>query len=228
MSTTTIHPDNPLLGTQSRSDFIVDNIPLVHDVARHYFTVARRARVEYDDLVSEGTIGLMYAYDRYNRSDLAFSTYAYKCVRGHVLNFLYHQGGDVQVKIPFRLRIEALRIRRMGWGDLPIEELAAKLGVTKARAEDALIASEITLRNIDARNGRGHLLFEPSADADTTLPEIAEFLDALPVKQANILRYLEAGYSQADIARETGVSKQAVGQAVARIRKHYEKYEEAA
>jgi len=72
----------------ARETAIVQNIDLVNNVARRF---QRRVPpcVTFDDLVSAGTIGLIQAVDRFDRSrDLKFRTYAQHRIRGAMLDFL--------------------------------------------------------------------------------------------------------------------------------------------
>src|SRR5580704_2593270 len=72
----------------AREIAIVQNIDLVNNVARRF---QRRVPpcVTFDDLVSDGMIGLIQAVDRFDRSrDLKFKTYAQHRIRGAMLDFL--------------------------------------------------------------------------------------------------------------------------------------------
>jgi RNA polymerase sigma factor for flagellar operon FliA len=70
---------------------LAEHIGLVHFVARH---VARglRSDVEFDELVSAGTLGLIAAVDSFDASrGLAFSTFATPRVRGAMIDELRRQ-----------------------------------------------------------------------------------------------------------------------------------------
>ncbi len=72
----------------ARDQLLMDNLRLVHHVARQ---VIRSSRIdaEFDDLVSAGTIGLMNAVDNFDPSrGLAFSTFAAPRIRGAILDDL--------------------------------------------------------------------------------------------------------------------------------------------
>lgn len=65
-----------------RDQLILDNIGLVHHIAAKYNSI------DDDDAISEGTIGLMQAADRFDSErGLKFSTYAYSYINGHMLNY---------------------------------------------------------------------------------------------------------------------------------------------
>ena len=66
-------------------EYILDNINLVRHIASKYFT--KNIGIEYDDLVSYGTIGLIdaansYKYDR----NCKFSTYASLKIRASIID----------------------------------------------------------------------------------------------------------------------------------------------
>jgi RNA polymerase sigma factor for flagellar operon FliA len=64
------------------------NLPLVHHVARQLVR-SSRMDLEFDDLVSAGTIGLINAVDHFDASrGLAFSTFAAPHIRGAILDDL--------------------------------------------------------------------------------------------------------------------------------------------
>jgi RNA polymerase sigma factor for flagellar operon FliA len=72
----------------SRDELLSQNLRLVHHVARQ---VARssRADIEFEDLVSAGTIGLINAIDNFDTTrGLAFSTFAAPRIRGAILDDL--------------------------------------------------------------------------------------------------------------------------------------------
>ncbi|HYV96324.1 MAG TPA: FliA/WhiG family RNA polymerase sigma factor [Gemmatimonadaceae bacterium] len=88
MNETTLLPDARQI---ARQRMLNDNIGLVHFVARQ---VARGMRIdlEFDELISAGTLGLMAAADAFDPSrGLAFSTFATPRIRGAMLDELRRQ-----------------------------------------------------------------------------------------------------------------------------------------
>lgn len=72
----------------ARDALLVQHLPLVHHVARRIY---RRIddRVEYEELVSAGTLGLTAALDSYDAGRrVAFATYAVPRIRGAILDEL--------------------------------------------------------------------------------------------------------------------------------------------
>jgi RNA polymerase sigma factor FliA len=95
-------------GSQSaRAKLLEDNLGLVHHIARQLsHTLA--ARVDVDDLLSAGTIGLMNALDGFDPSrGLAFSTFAAPRIRGAILD-----GMRKQDHVPRSVRRKARELAR--------------------------------------------------------------------------------------------------------------------
>ncbi len=78
---------------QARDRLIEQNMGLVHSVARR-FDRGSGAVVQYEDLVSVGTIGLLQAVERFDPSlGWRFSTFAVTRIRGAILDHLRQQSG---------------------------------------------------------------------------------------------------------------------------------------
>ena len=79
-------------GSESaRSQLLEKNLGLVHHIARQ-LSRTLTAKVEMDDLLSAGTIGLMNALDGFDANrGLAFSTFAAPRIRGAILDGLRKQ-----------------------------------------------------------------------------------------------------------------------------------------
>lgn len=80
--------------TQLRSEFITKNMSLVRSVVYKYST----KRSVTEDLLQEGVVGLLYAFERYDlRAECQFSTYAVWYIRQRILIGLQHIS---EVRIP--------------------------------------------------------------------------------------------------------------------------------
>lgn len=69
---------------KNREQCIIDNIPLVKSIASK-FNVSNIG-IDYDDLVSIGVIGLMNAYDKYDKDKGKFSTYATIRIKSYMID----------------------------------------------------------------------------------------------------------------------------------------------
>ena len=79
-------------------DSIVQHLPLVHGVA---YRLRRQIRcVEVEDLVSAGTVGLIEAADRFiPERGVTFASFAYKRIRGAMLDEVRHQRVPAQFSL---------------------------------------------------------------------------------------------------------------------------------
>lgn len=75
-------------GTDLRNQILVQNLALVHHVARKVAGASGR-HADYEDLVSAGTVGLIEAIENFDPGrGYAFSTYAAPRIRGAILDDL--------------------------------------------------------------------------------------------------------------------------------------------
>lgn len=204
-------PDNPLLGPLSRADFIAANMPLVYSITERYYSGLR------DDLTGEGMLALVVAYDRYSDASIDFTRWAAAYIHGYISNYFRKSSGPG--RIPNSVYPLACRIIRDGRAGDTAEEIAAAYGVPLKAARKALAG--VSSRNpiaLEDDVGKG-------ATDDTTALYVDEFIAQLKPSQQRIVSALMGGQKMADIAREMSVSKQAVHNSVALIRKRWAAYE---
>ncbi|OMC96262.1 sigma-70 family RNA polymerase sigma factor [Paenibacillus sp. FSL R5-0636] len=212
-------PDNPLLGPLSRADFITDNLPLVDTVVnRHFRSQCATTRTPLADAISEGSIGLINAYDRYNDSAVPFGAFAFPHIYGEIANALSRRP-TTGIKIPEWLYPLIKQINAAGLTDEQPEVVAQELSITADKARQALRC--IRIKSTDAlpeKDTRGHSDDYTYLDADT-------FLARLKPQPKQIIRMLMADYSQSEVGRALGMSRQSVRATVLRVRENYERYE---
>ena len=84
--------------------YIEENIGLVHSIAKRFLG----RNVEYEDLVSIGSIGLVKAAQRFDESlNCKFSTYAFPLIMGEIKRYL--RDNNI-IKIPRRSRENLIKI----------------------------------------------------------------------------------------------------------------------
>lgn len=89
---------------------ITDNIKLVHKVAKRYLNYVAHS-LTYDDLVSEGIIGLIKAIRKFDvNRDVQFSTYAMWWIRQQIIRAIQDTG--TTVRIPVHIFDKVLTIKR--------------------------------------------------------------------------------------------------------------------
>lgn len=80
----------------NRDEIIMNNIPLVNSIAKKYVGKG----LELEDLIQEGIIGLMTAYDKYdNKYDVKFSTYATYWVRQSISRAVADKGRSIRIPV---------------------------------------------------------------------------------------------------------------------------------
>jgi RNA polymerase sigma factor FliA len=153
----------------ARDAILRENLSLVHHVARQ-LSRSLAVEVDFDELVSAGTIGLMTAVKAFDATrGLAFSTFAVPRIRGAILDELRRQD-----HVPRSVRRKARDISRTR------EHLMRQLGRTPEDSETALqLGTDIqTLWRWQSEvEGAVHLsLTSAASDDGASIPSRAEFL----------------------------------------------------
>ena len=166
--------------TDSRADrdiLITENMGLVHTCA-HRFT---GKGIEYEDLFQAGCMGLVKAFDAFDRErGVRFSTYAVPVILGEIRR-LFRDGGTVKVSRTLKeLSIRTAREREkfaLKEGREPtIKELGERRGVSEEDVTEAVCAAAPVISlTADEDNGGGQ------ADVPVASPEeqIAERLSVI-------------------------------------------------
>ena len=85
-------------------------MPLVHSIASMVSGKGLPPNIEYDDLVSDGTIGLMKAWDNFDpKRGVKFETYASYRVRGEILDGLKNYN-----PVPYRVQVMVRDLAKKG------------------------------------------------------------------------------------------------------------------
>ncbi|CAN0045744.1 unnamed protein product, partial [Phaeothamnion confervicola] len=134
-------------GSRALNQLVRHHRPLVCAMARRYRRVTRF--LTYDDLVQEGSVGLLSAVDHYDPTRGArFGTYAAWRVRGYMLRAIANK--DTLIRLPVhvqdlgdRIRQAARRLGATGGPPPSDDELAGAVGVSLEafRRHQALVES---------------------------------------------------------------------------------------
>ena len=164
-----------------RERFISENIGLVHSCAARF----KNRGIEYEDLFSAGCIGLIKAYDRFDKSlGYKFSTYAVPLILGEIKG-LFRSGGAV--KVSRRLKELSLKIIREQQrftaenGESPtVTQLSAILGESEELITQA-ISSSVQVLSLSAYDDdeNGRELDLPVESHDAALTEILSLRQAI-------------------------------------------------
>ena len=126
----------------TRAEFIENNLGLVHSCAGRF----KGRGIEYDDLYAAGCMGLIKAYDGFDKSrGLCFSMYAVPVILGEIKK-LFRDGGSVKVSRSLKelgIKVNAIREKCLKQtGQEPtVSEIAKRLDVTPEQVADAMSAS---------------------------------------------------------------------------------------
>ena len=146
----------------AEQEMIESNLGLVHALARTY----RGRGVPFDDLLQEGTVGLVKAVERFDRRrEVKFSTYAVWWIRRSILDAL---AGSKVIRIPSKANRQLAAVRR---AEAELERIGPR------RASDAEIAeraelNETTVRSLRAAARVAASLDEPVGEDRTPLGDL--------------------------------------------------------
>jgi RNA polymerase sigma factor for flagellar operon FliA len=159
---------NPAL----REEFILRYVSLVHFVLGR-LGMSQQMGPEYEDMVSQGLLGLIEAVDRYDPAyGTQFSTYATVRIRGKILDYLRSLDWLSRTA---RHRARAVQTAVLSFWDTnkrapTDDELSQNLGLEVDKVQQALVDSSRTMLSLDS-------LMEMDNDSDSSL------YDMLPDEQ---------------------------------------------
>lgn len=208
---TQIAHTHPALG--DIETFIRNNMGLVMKSAARY---SRLTGVDYEDLVSEGTIGLMLAYTRFDaKKGYAFSTFGVRYITGYIL--LYLRSNGRAIRVPAGIFELATKIYKNRWEDESAEFIASELNVPIQWVERALVhAAQRTMPSLDAPVEDTDIplgLLIP-AKGDYSGVHVRDYMNGLSQREKEYIELISLGYSQREVAEKYGISHQAVNSKV--------------
>ena len=149
----------------TRDEFIKANIPLVHSLANRF----RGRGIEYEELFSAGSVGLVKAYDNFDESrGLCFSTYAVPVILGEIKR-LFRDGGAVKMSRSLKeLSMKAARARdelSKNGAEPTVNEIADYLGISPEDAAEAIAAGLPPVSLTSAEDGGEYDLPDDSRES---------------------------------------------------------------
>jgi RNA polymerase sigma factor (sigma-70 family) len=139
--------------SRSRERLVLCHDTLVQKIAKKYLPVGR---LDLEDLVSEGTIGLLTAADRFGaEKDNRFSTYALWWVRAFAREFAFRQGADIRVSQETRDLLSVLekqsKLLSKKLDRLPThQELADAAGISLKVLEAAILYRRVRVSSFNS------------------------------------------------------------------------------
>jgi RNA polymerase primary sigma factor len=220
-------------GARARARLIECNLRLVVSVAARY---RDHSPLQLSDLVQEGNIGLHIGAERFDwRRGFRFSTYAYWWIRQAVTRAIADKSRAIRLPVHANdLLTRAARAERELYVELgrqpSLDELAERLDVERDWLREVRRAARLPLSleapvNEDGDLTRGDLVRdEAAADAPPLAAEasdlaerVGEALEALPVRERQVLRLRfglngEPERTLEEVAGVLGVSRELVRQ----------------
>ncbi|WP_342417156.1 sigma-70 family RNA polymerase sigma factor [Paenibacillus sp. FSL R10-2782] len=221
---------NPHLG--ERDAVIQKNMGLVYSIANKFRSSVNQS-IGFDDLVSEGTMGLLKAFESYNPSKveggIKFSTYAYRLIKWSIMQFIRNKGSCVKVPPSILNTISALN--KLNLVDTSLELISEQTGCTIAHANRVtqhvnsfgVTSLDQPIGDSDESTSRIDML---ASEADFTTVNVEEFINSFDSREQLLIRRRMDGATLQTIATEIGISKPYASQLMTRIGERLKKYME--
>lgn len=215
----------------TRDEAVIKNQKLVKKVAAKYEYKAKLVGLDFKDLVSFGTIGLIKAFDDFDDSlGFRFSTYAVPKIKGEVTKSINRSNIGVYYPVNVRRDVDMIQTRKLE--ECSIEDISKQLSINTNRVKYALEfikqgapnSLETKLR-VKGRDKEISLLSMLGTDQDFSSAVVSEFLKTLDDKELDIMRLRFEDNSFQEISKIYGVTQQAVSYYLGRIRNKWLLYQ---
>ncbi|MFH1541847.1 MAG: sigma-70 family RNA polymerase sigma factor [bacterium] len=199
-------------------------MPLVHSIASMVSGKGLPPNIQYDDLVSDGTIGLMKAWDNFDpKRGVKFETYASYRVRGEILD-----GLRMYSPVPYRVQVMVRDLAKKGTKAVAVdkrerEETTSKKEISEKEFKQAIkrikkivsASALMYLLSIEEMNAVG---VEAPVPGETTPHSEAEFAELkirireivqnMPPLQMKVVElFFNQGINQRTIAKRLKLSR---------------------
>ena len=197
---------------EDRESFITKNMGLVHTCAHRFSGKG----IEYEDLFQAGCMGLVKAFDAFDRErGVCFSTYAVPVILGEIKR-LFRDGGTVKVSRSLKeLSLKVLREREhfsIENGREPtVSELAERMSVGEEEVAEAICAASpvisLTMEEDDG-GGQSDLPVDSPEEQITERLSVRQAISGLDEKDQSLIRYrYYENKTQSETARLLGMTQ---------------------
>jgi RNA polymerase sigma factor for flagellar operon FliA len=213
-------------------------MPLVHSIASMVSGKGLPPNIEYDDLVSDGTVGLMKAWENFDpERGVKFETYASYRVRGEILDGLKNYS-----PVPYRVQVMVRDLAKKGVSSVisrkekKEEEIIEKKELTETEFKQALkrikkIVSASALMYLLSLEKMSEFGVEAPVPGETTPAAELEFaelkdrirktIEDLPPLQRRVVElFYHKGINQKTIAKQLKLSRPKVCRVLAKAIKN--------
>lgn len=195
---------------------------LIYVGGKRFINAAYMIGMENDDIISEGSIALIKAYNQFDDTKgFKFSTYAVKTIYGHLS--VYFRDHQNMIRYSRRSYMYANQIRRQGLQDKPVSEIAERLGISVSAAAEAIKSTEIAF-SLNARVSMEEtdtLLDMLGSSDDHSVMYVNEFVNHLNKTEQTIIRLLLQGKTHTEISKVVKFSQPYVTRIIKKLGKKY-------
>ena len=208
-------------------------MPLVHSIASMVSGKGLPPSIDYNDLVSDGTVGLMKAWGRFDpKRGVKFETYASYRIRGEILDGLKNYN-----PVPYRVQVMIREMAKKGYSQtkttkqLEVEKKLLKKRLTEAEFKSALgrikkIVKASALMYLLSLEGLSEM-HEVQVATEGTPESEAEFMEirnklfkavsTLPEQEQKVvIMFYRDGMNQKTIAEDLDLSRSKVNRLLAK------------
>lgn len=229
MGTLKLREYNPYLG--NREEFIRQGLKSVRKIAQRYKALCYAKGIDIEDLISEGTIGLLLAYDRFDpgEREVHFNAFSFPYIKGHMLQFIQNKAAIIRFpQVPGqwvqKIVSENLESRTP-------EVVSKKLNLSLEKATVALQNSKLglvgslnkTVRLGNGEEGNELINFVPTHDDDSVL-QVEQFINTLDSFEKRVVGFLLDGFKLYEVARRMSVSKDKLNSCLDALQKKASSY----
>jgi len=211
-------------------------MPLVHSIASMVSGKGLPPNIEYDDLVSDGTVGLMKAWENFDPNrGVKFETYASYRIRGEILD-----GFKNYNPVPYRVQVMVRDLAKRGFSSMVVskkekkdDELLEKKELTEGEFKQAIkrikkivsASALMYLLSVEEMAGIGVEAPVPSESTPAAEFEFAELKDrikviveGLPPLQRKVAKlFYHNGLNQKTIAKRLDLSRPKVCRVLSKV-----------